>query len=427
MSLATSTYLKKNKLSGDSKSIDVIREEFKKYGIKVSYSPDEKNRRVIFSATKQFRQKGEFDEFISECNGLVLQAGSWKPLAIPPRTIKSNIKVDIVNRGFARDEYDVYEAQDGTMITLYYYANSWRISTAKGFDVTYLKWNDRVYNQVFKEILRAKDIEISDFYTSLDTNKCYTFCFTHPAFHPFWMGKSEDEVKNITYIQSVSLETLEVSKENPFEKIPSQTKVSGIKNVRDLFRTLPKTLDVYLNTGKANFGYILRLKDGVEVNDEDIMYRHIFLESRLLQTIRHLYYNGQFNMVAREKKLDRETYIIVNSFLDKRVNDKFVKLFPQYSEQFEKLEKISVKLIKKIIDIYNFQANDSDNKTEEGTDPSQSVDKETSSAEFLLAELNKVYTLNIKEKDAARKISSFVLDPKFVEIFYYLFIDKNEE
>jgi hypothetical protein len=65
LTMNTIAYLKEQKLSGDSKTIDKIREDFKAWGIKVSYSPDEKNRRVIFSAAKQFRTSGEFDSYVS--------------------------------------------------------------------------------------------------------------------------------------------------------------------------------------------------------------------------------------------------------------------------------------------------------------------------------------------------------------------------
>ena len=423
----TIAYLKEQKLSGDSKTIDKIREDFKEWGIKVSYSPDEKNRRVIFSATKQFRTSGEFDSYVSECNGLLLKAETWEPLVIPPRTFKSNVTVDVVNASLARSEYDVFEAQDGTMISLYFFDNSWRMSTVKGFDVTYLKWNGKVYNQAFKEVLRSKDIDVGEFYKSLDPTKCYTFCFTHSDFHPFWQGKTPQEFLNISFVQSVDLATQEISRENPFdsEKITDQIPGEKITNVRDIFKELPRSLTNFTRGGKACFGYILRFKDSVEVTKENSMYAHIFLESRLLQTIRRLFYNGQFNTTVKEKKLDRTQYIIVHSFLDKRSHDIFLNLFPQFQEEFEKLEQISVKLIKKIIDIHEYKS--TQNTEVVAVNPADSVDKLTSSSEFLLNSLEKVFTLNVKARDSARNISTYILDPAFIDIFYYLFTDSEPE
>jgi hypothetical protein len=416
MSLSTPAYLKEQNLSGDAESIEKIRADFKRYGIKVSYSADEKDRRVIFSATQKQRH-AEFDPFVSECNGLILRAGSWEPLVIPPRSLESNVQVDAVNAGIARSEYDIMEAVDGTLINLYFYDNAWRIATAKGFDVTYLKWNTRVYLHVFKEVLEACGVDVDAFYASLDQCTSYTFCFTHPDFHPFWKMRAYNV--RLVFIQSAELSTERISTINPFPNIPSQKQILGIKNIGTLFKALPSAMDDYLKGKEPNFGYILRIKSGVE-NPDTRAYGHIFLESRLLQTIRNLYYNGRHTMVAREKKYDLEKYIVVNSFLDKRVNTQFLQLFPQYLAAFETLEAISVKLITKMISILDCsdQKNPEELKDEEPGEPPNS---ETLSATVLCAELKKIYTIDVKARDSARLISTFVLNPKFIGIFYELY------
>ena len=413
MSLVTSEYLKEQSLSGDDASIDKIRSDFKQYGIKVSYSPDEKDRRVIFSATKQQRQV-EFDQFVSECNGLVLRAGTWQPLVIPPRTFKSNVQADVVNAGIARGEYDIAEAVDGTMINLYFYENAWRISTTKGFDVTYLKWNTRVYLDVFKEVLETCGVDVDAFYASLDQCTSYTFCFTHPDFHPFWKMRANNT--QIVFIQLAELTTERVSTVNPFPNIPGQ-KLVRVKNIGTLFKSLPVAMDDYLKGKEPNFGYILRVKDGVG-NPDTLAYSHVFLESRLLQTIRNLYYNGRHSMIAREKKYNLEQYIIVNSFLDKRANTQFLQLFPQYLSSFEALEAISVKLVTKMISILDCSERKNQVESEDSEEPPS---PETLSAAVLCAELKKVYTIDVKARDSARLISTFVLNPKYIGIFYDLY------
>lgn len=423
--MITSTYLKEKKYQGTNKDIGKLREDFSAYGIKVSYSPDEKNRMVIFSATKQYRQSGEFDSYVSECNGLLLKAGSWEPLVIPPRTFKSNVKVDIVNAGLARDEYDIFEAQDGTMVNLYYFDEKWCMSTVKGFNVTFLKWNDKIYNQAFKEVLLSKDVDVEKFYNSLDKTRCYTMCFSHPDFHPFWHGKSREEFMNMTFIQSVDLKTSEVSWKNPFDsaKILDQSKGKKFNNVREIFKELPRSLKKYINTGETCFGYILRFKSSVKITPENVIYSHIFLESRLLQTIRQFVYNGHYNINAREKNFDRQSLVLVNAFLNKKIHSSFLQLFPQYKDQFDKLEAISIKLIKKIIDM----STPSTTESKEADNTTNSVDKLTSSAEFLLNAFTKVYTLNIKARDSTRIISSFILDPVFIDIFYHLFTETEDK
>jgi hypothetical protein len=419
MSLSTRAYLKENYSSGDAESIEKIRADFKRYGIKVSYSSDEKDRRVIFSATQKQRH-AEFDPFVSECNGLILRAGTWEPLVIPPCSLESHIQTDAVNAGIARGEYDIMEAVDGTLINLYFYDNEWRISTAKGFDVTYLKWNKRLYLDVFKEVLELCGVSVDSFYASLDQCTSYTFCFTHPDFHPFWKMRA-DNVR-LVFIQSAELTTERILTINPFPNIPSQKIRVGVKNIGTLFKALPTAMDDYLKGKEPNFGYILRVKSGVE-NPDTLAYGHVFLESRLLQTIRNLYYNGRHTKTAREKKYDLEKYIVVNSFLDKRVNTQFLQLFPQYLAAFENLEGISVKLITKMISILECSGvkNPVGSAELKEDEPDEPPNAETLSATVLCAELKKIYTIDVKARDSARLISTFVLNPKFIGIFYELY------
>lgn len=140
-----------------------------------------------------------------------------------------------------------------------------------------------------------------------------------------------------------------------------------------------------------------------------------------MQTIRHLYYNGQHNRMAREKKYDLGTYIIVSSFLDKRTNSRFIQLFPQFAKQFEELESISIKLITRMIGII---ANPDEETKEQESDPLQAF---TASAKILCAELNKVYTIDLKSRDSFRTISSFILTPAYIDVFYNLYIETAEE
>lgn len=419
----TIAYLKEKKLSGDAKTINKIREDFKEWGIEVSYSSEEKNRRVIFSATKKFRTTGDFDLFVSECNGLVLKSDTWEPLVIPPRTFKGNVKVDDINAYLARDEYDIFEVQDGTVISLYYFENSWKISTFKGFDVTFLRWNGKAYNQAFKDVLKSKNIDISEFYKRLDPANCYTFCFTHSDFHLFWQGKVPQDFLNISFIQSVNLATQQISRVNPFDstKIMNQNPGKKVTNVREIFKELPKSLTNFTHGGKACFGYILRFKDSVEITKENSMNAHVVLESRLLQTIRRLFYHGKFNRIIKEKKFERTQYIIVNSFLDKISHDIFLHLFPQFQAEFNKLEKISIKLIKKIIDIHEYKSTQNTEVNEDN--PTTSADTLTIAAEFLLNSIEKVLTLDLKARDSTRTISTYILNPAFIDIYYNLFTE----
>ena len=104
--MQTISYLNK-KHSSLSKDGDVyaLYDDFKKYGIKVSFpsTASGSRRRFIFSPTGRARFRKQTDKFIEECNGLICVYDSsreirWSVLVKPMGTFRNGVKKEYINR-----------------------------------------------------------------------------------------------------------------------------------------------------------------------------------------------------------------------------------------------------------------------------------------------------------------------------------------
>lgn len=337
-------------------------------GIKSSYD----GKRMIFSRTNRNQNTSIYD-----ANGLVLDMNTWKELAVPPSSLSCFINKGNANKGLSEGKYTIYKAQDGTMVTLYYYNNEWVISTSNNFAMNNMKWNGgKTYQQLiedclinFKEQNKTvnKDIhnekkvvdekqttdekkndeksnekntnnkndndekkdsnEWTNFTNKLNKEHSYTFGFKHPDMHPFFEGK--DPIYNIWFIQAIKLEDL-TNAALPFD-LPTQTKVEGINDIGLLFHYAKYALDKYLEKKEVNYGYILRSSDS--------KYKSLFVESTLMKTIRKLQYDNPLITTCHENKYDKQHFLALNAYMDQESFSLYRVIFSQYSSIYNTLDK----------------------------------------------------------------------------------------
>lgn len=326
---------------------------FKKY-ISANYNPDD-GRMILFThASNRFNIKPY--GMHTECNGLIINYKTKKPLVIPQLNYVSNINIKEVNHHLYNSRYDIYKVEDGTIINLYWWEpeNKWVISTTRSFDLTDVVSNTMSYKEIISDILEKDNYKIDDFYNLLDKNKSYTFGFRHPNMHPF-VGNSTHK---IWFIQSVNLETYQI--DNQFVNninINKQQMLceSGeykekIKDINIMFPLLKDAYKDFAEEKKINYGYILKSRIPCETKE----YSNIFLESSLMKNLRVLYYSNNAYKMSKELNYDRNLFIITQTYLEKNNYIIFRTLFPQYNKIFDKLYTITEELS---VEVLNYSTN----------------------------------------------------------------------
>jgi hypothetical protein len=399
------------------KSPDSIRSNIYKRGILSNYSDD---GRMVFYSSKNQRFNTS-DLLTLECNGLVLDISTNNPLVIPQLLYKSDIDINVVNNHLSNDLYDIFCIEDGTTINFYYWNKMWCISTARSYDLTDKKWGSLTYKEVVQSILGEST---KQFYESLDKNKCYTFGFKHVDLHPF-MGGDVNVVNKIWFIQSVVIND-SVNNEsfgkinyefiNNNQIIHQESFNKNLINVKNLFPILKNSLNDFINNKIVNYGFMLRSKDSNKTNE----YSNILLESSLLQAIRKLYYQSSFNNISKELGYDRSIYILINAYLNINRQSLFIKIFPQYLLNFNKLNLITTDIVTSIMCHMTHNNFDMNYET--------NVDKELlkTTAETLYNTINLQYKLNIDDKNLTRIITTYLLNNKWNILYYKLYTSINE-
>ena len=384
------------------KSPQNIRTEIYKKGIMSSYSDD--GRMILYnSKTTRFNDTA-VNELWVETNGLVIDTINLSVLVTPPLTLRTNVDVQTINSHLSNNLYYILLVEDGTVINLYYWPalNSWRISTSRGYDMTECKWSSVTYKDIIKEILELNNINEQEFYDSLNKSSCYTFGFKHNSMHKFLEG-GEVPINHLWFIQSVSEGV--VNYEFDQFDIKPQKKYAQVDSTKILFKEINASFQNFIDNKTVLYGFILRSRDtkitGINSN--------ILFESSLLQRIRQLYYHSHFNETAQQKNYDRETYIIIHSYLSNNINRLFIELFPQYKSHFEKLDVITENIIKGINNIVN---------------TGKVVSNETildRSVEIIYNSITNRCELTPRNRQNSRIISTYLINPMFSHAYYNLY------
>lgn len=339
-------------------NLSTVRTELhQKYSIKVSYDDDV----VIFSSSYSAK-KNMTHVFHQEANGLILDAKTFAPLVVPPRSLKMNHSQELVNRFISLGLYRIYRALDGTTINFYFKSQNkfgdqnsrlgeWRMSTTRGFNMANVTWNGiKTYREVFEDILKKKNLTWDSFTDMLDKDCCYTFGIKHQEYHKF-----PNYDYPIWYIQSVNLNPavdtyLYAKIGNPLSKyIQSQPKYTPmVTNIRELYTIAKNALGEYQKSGEVCYGFIIRSNDpNITEYESDLL-----IESSLMQFIRMNWYNNRTVRMAHEHKLDKENLICLKTVIEHQVSNVFGQIFPSYKPKIEKiiskLDKLIDSCVKKV-------------------------------------------------------------------------------
>lgn len=346
---------------------------------------NENKQRIMFIAN---RFKSDFTNPISfECNGLIaeydINNNTYKMLVIPLQLFNSQkLNKSEINKYYNENEYQLYKVYDGTILNLYYYDNSWRISTNKAYDANNLNFIDnKTYSNVLEEVLNNYPNFSFD---KLDIHKCYTLCLKYEKYHPFVENIHFNNNKLI-FIQSINMEHFNSNNKiiiNEEEDIglPINQKydMNNFKDLNIIYSYLQNEIGRYkrekhLAQYEPIFGMILRSKNFNKTKE----YSNILLESNLMVKIRNLIYNHTFtkklnfynildksnNMIIDKNYYNMLKLISLKVYLTKKDLNLFVLLFPDYKQtmkMYDYMLKYMTKYLIKNYNVFNMQVNNID-------------------------------------------------------------------
>ena len=321
-----------------SKLITFLSEFCEKNNIRVTKETD-----LTTASTKRIILSGNVSNA-----GTVIDAQSWKVLAMPPPQPNPKFSRKYVNQIIADHsrEYEVLKIIDGTIATLYYYNNAWCISTVNGYDVSNITW---IGSKTFSELVMESLLENKKFtkatglsdkldsagrlqFSKLSTDYYYTIGFRHENIHPphanmkcpkrvAWFVDSNANVRNDKVEQC--LVNGHRIKCNLIEYLPTQSVINmdGIKSIDELFVKAP-----------SEYGYIIR-----NTTDGNRKGRSYLIESALTKNLKKFIYDiPKINGLDSSNRL---LFTIVRAFLGNH-KEKFIELFPQFLSEYKKCNMI---------------------------------------------------------------------------------------
>jgi len=368
--------------------------------------------RIVLSVEKR-NQKASLERYIplrQECNGVVIDARTWRALVIPPSSFNPFPTTKVVDSYLAEDLYDVIRVDDGTVVTLYCWDHPedgpvWALASSNGYDVSSLCWIGQItYAGVFHDLATriypefvtvtgmtlktAVDGSTHLEFANLDRSRCYTVGFRHHNFHPLefdpermWQIQStdlsgespvvifspDDESTGLPVIpkQNVCQDLAELAakaialeskdEEQPkggvltfklLQALGSDAFSRATDYIADLAHRKVSQPDTNVLPEEINYGFILRSKNPAITGE----YSDILVETYLLTRIRKIVYERAPRSVRDNLTPDdRLEYNAMRAYLTANSREEFLALYPQWVRQYQIYEEFVNNVIQTII------------------------------------------------------------------------------
>jgi hypothetical protein len=250
---------------------------------------------------------------VNECNGIILEKDTFKIICYTFN--KSLDKLEFDPRLNLNELYVEY-ALEGTLIRLFYYNNSWNISTKKCIDASKSKWiSNKNFTQLFQEC-----IQNISFIENLNPDCCYSFVLTHPE-NRIVVNYIEPKIFHISTRNMKTLE--EINESIGVEKV--------LKNRIDQ-KDLPELLNKLFNETSLFYeGYIL----------SDNNFNRQKIKSNIYTSVRNIWGNTN-NRFIRYAELRKNIDLFYT----------YMYYFPSDKVMFELYENRIVYLAKIILECY---------------------------------------------------------------------------
>ncbi len=287
---------------------------------------------------------------VKECNGLVFEYNNgWTLLAMPQFAFCTNkISMHKLNDLYSAGYYDVYEVLDATILTLYFYNGSWRVSSTKGYDIGSMEMiKGMTFMDAINDLMNTKYKSFS--FDNLQKEYSYTIALRHSKYHIFNETKYlASRTKNVpkqgvdmnSYIMlmaiadpsTMSFNTKHVSGlplQNPLN-IRDVNVPTLVNYARSAYEKYAKAHNLQSFKYKPLYGYILRSRNR-NIPDE---YSTIFIESSLFKVIKGGLYKNNYAL-----RNINHNELAIQMMVDHNHLHQYKIVFDQFNTKFDILEK----------------------------------------------------------------------------------------
>jgi hypothetical protein len=352
-----------------------------------------------------------------ECNGLVLDARTWRALAVPPGAFNHRPPTKTVDALLAEGVYDVIRVDDGTVVTLYHWDHPlegpvWCLSTSNGYDVSSLLWMGgltfaeiffdlatRAYPDFCKQTgiaLKKGPGDVTRLtFLHLDPHWCYTVGFRHHDFHPMkadpermWQIQCTDLTGARPQVNQLTAPTTLVATADGV--LGAEKAVLGLPGLPWQVPCNRAALPAVLTSGKLRelgadaydvamayialrgpyalpprpgsalprelvYGFILRSRDPACTG----VCSDVLLESPLLARIRKIVYERAPRSVRPYlTPADRLEHNAMRAFLTANEREAFLALYPEWKTRFQHFKEFTENVVLLIITVLRQRALD---------------------------------------------------------------------
>lgn len=247
------------------------------------------------------------------------------------------------------DDWTITAMGDDTVITLYFHDDAWKMSSARGIDVSGHNWMDTeiTFRQALNECL-PEDFQ----WETLDVDACYTVGFHHHKMHPFTAEPQSVRLLQVAIMSSGDIPTTFTCAPDTREAFYGMAKKIGIPadSPVQLADLPPNKLKSWMllnnkhaltnyvrgvhrnDTTPIHYGYILRR------NTDGDGPANISLPSSLMHIIKKSVYSFPPNL--KLTAANRKHYIMARACTSTDMKYDFVRLFPQWTDEYRACENL---------------------------------------------------------------------------------------
>ena len=294
----------------------------KPWSITVNWKDD------LFVLNSQRRQSDFSQLPVRQSNGIILESpennvGKPNIVAYSFNVIRDYVETMKEDLTSNWSKYQVENLIDGAVVRMFYYNGRWNVATLKCIDARDANWSSkRSFYDLFEEAAGHCGLDN----TKLNTNYCYTFIVRHPSNH---MIVKYDK-SSLIHLCTVDMTTLGYVEHDIQIQRPNQYNFDSFE---DFMADLQKPVQRPFNENTL-LGYILTHK----VSGDKVKIEHP--EYRLARRLKGNCPNINYRIIELMRQDD------FNPDGENRKN--FLEFFPQYHQNYTKMETNFHRLVKSI-------------------------------------------------------------------------------